>query len=121
MALQEHGNADFGGSAFVRDRSLLWKKRGIEGNMAQQELGENGCISIFFLVGFPRRILILSSLRSSSHDAFSIIIKRRFRQLRLAYFFKRVSFFFLGWMDGRTKNPMAGAPCFVYLSLRCFN
>ena len=54
MALQEHGNADFGGSAFVRDRSLLWEKRGIEGNMAQQELGENGCISIFFLVGFPR-------------------------------------------------------------------
>ena len=90
MALQEHGDADLGGSAVVRDG------KGVEQTSGKRKK-ETGMRFFFFLV-------ILRY--SHSHSLFSLpaSLSVRFKQQH----FLRVSFFLDGWMDGWTDGLWLG-------------
>ena len=110
MALQEHGDADFGGSAVVRDGKRGWCEDEGDGDLGK---------------GSTRGMRVL--LFSLSHFAlFFFSFSSPLFLLRRAYgsgsssIFFHESPFFLGWMDGRDGRTDYSLALYYFVYLKAW-
>ena len=99
MALQEHGDADFGGSAVVRGwKKGVWCEDEGDGESGKRSTRGMRVSPFFFFLVILRSILLLILFYSPPAS-----LSVRFRQQHI-FFFTILLFVLDGWTDGRTDG-----------------